>query len=199
MFYSLFLLLYACIYLLYFCRCCLMIDAMSLRQHIHFNHHTDMHIGCVDLGNGAEQEETAKEALVFMLVGICGGWKAPVAYYFTRGLSAEAQKELVSHCIDKVHSFGLQVCALTMDGHPTNVSMVKLMGAEIESSNSMKTYINTDEKHKTYVILDACHMVKLVRNMLHTYKTIVSSEGKSLGFCECSYLVELHLNIQLFN
>ena len=71
-----------------------MLDAMSIGQHVDYNWRTGAHSGYVDLGQGAEEEE-AKEALVFMLVGLNGGWKAPIAYYLTKGLTADSQKELV--------------------------------------------------------------------------------------------------------
>jgi len=57
----------------------------------------------VDLANNEPNEETddeAKEVLVFMLVGIQGCWKAPIAYFFTSTLSAATQKELVVHALE---------------------------------------------------------------------------------------------------
>jgi len=59
--------------------------------------------GMVDLANNEPNEETddeAKEVLVFMLVGIQGCWKAPIAYFFTSTLSAATQKELVVHALE---------------------------------------------------------------------------------------------------
>ena len=73
---------------------------MAIRRHIDYNWHNGTYSGYVDLGHGPEAEE-AKEALVFMLVGMSGGWKAPIAYYLTKGLTAETQKELVVHSINK--------------------------------------------------------------------------------------------------
>ena len=154
-----------------------MIDAMCIRQHVDFDHHSGTFFGYVDLGNGSDNTTEAKEALVFMLVGISGGWKTPVAYYFTKGLSAETQKELVAHCLDKIHEYGFEVHAITMDGHPTNISMCKLLGAELQSYENMTTYIASSQQHRTYVILDACHMIKLVRNTLQAYYTLISSDG----------------------
>lgn len=63
-----------------------MIDAMAIRRHIDFNWHNGTYTGYVDLGSGAEEDKT-KKALVFMLVGLNGRWKAPIPYYLTKGLT----------------------------------------------------------------------------------------------------------------
>ena len=168
-----------------------MIDAMAIRRHIDFAWHSGTYSGYVDLGNGPEEEE-AKEALVFMLVGISGGWKAPIAYYFTKGLSAETQKELVLHALNKVQEIGFEVHALTMDGHATNVSMCSLLGAQLDiMDDRLQTSISTDQQHKTYVIFDICHMLKLLRNTLQAYGAFHTTEGE----VSWHYLSQLH-NLQ---
>ena len=153
---------------------------MAIRRHIDYNWHNGTYSGYVDLGHGPEAEEAkeAKEALIFMLVGLSGGWKAPIAYYLTKGLTAETQKELVVHSINKLHELGFEVHAVTMDGHATNVSMCKLLGANFDfTGDSLQTYITTDQQHRTYVIFDVCHMLKLLRNTLQAYGGFVTSDG----------------------
>ena len=114
------------------CRCCLTIDAMAIRRHLDFNSHQGTFTGYVDLGSGEDSTTEAHEALVFMLVGLTSGWKAPVAYFLTAGLSAESQKRLVTHVLEELQELGFIVCALTMDGHPTNVAMASLLGAKLK-------------------------------------------------------------------
>jgi hypothetical protein len=87
----------------------MMIDAMHIKKNITYNSSKKTPVGYVDLGMGPEEDSgEATEALVIMLVGINARWKAPISYYFTRGLSADTQTELVLHAIDAVESCGLK-------------------------------------------------------------------------------------------
>jgi hypothetical protein len=103
---------------------------MSIRKHVDYVQ--GKFTGYVDLGNGIDSTTEAKEALVLMLTGLSGGWKCPIAYFFTAGLSAEAQTELVKHVIHHLETYNFTLCAITMDGHPTNVAMAELLGAKLE-------------------------------------------------------------------
>lgn len=66
--------------------CTLMLDGMKLHEKVSFERSGEASIGFVDLGGVATaEEEFAKEALVLMLVGLNGHWKAPIAYFLTKG------------------------------------------------------------------------------------------------------------------
>ena len=45
-------------------------------------------IGFVDLGSGMDE---TSEALVFMVVGLQGGWKMPIAFYFISSLKPDTE------------------------------------------------------------------------------------------------------------
>jgi len=75
---------------------------MLIRQQISYNGHTGRMCGSVDLGNNEDTDDEAKEVLVFMLVGLQGHWKVPVAYFFTKTLTALTQKELVVHVLEEL-------------------------------------------------------------------------------------------------
>ena len=64
-----------------------------------------------------------------------------------------------------------------MDGLPANVTMVKLLGCELDFTRSLKTWFCSSSNRKIYIIFDACHMLKLVRNLFSAYHTIFSSSG----------------------
>jgi hypothetical protein len=63
-----------------FKNCSLMIDGMAIRHHLDWDQRRKEHIGRVDLGDGPVKGTWATEALVFMAVGLIGGWKVPVGY-----------------------------------------------------------------------------------------------------------------------
>ena len=70
--------------------CSLMIDEMAIKKHDSWD--GKKYCGYVDLGNDVEDGDSAplaKDALVFMVVGINELWKVPVRYFFIDGLSGK--------------------------------------------------------------------------------------------------------------
>lgn len=99
------------------------------------------------------------------------------------------QKELILHTLHSLHDRGFVVDCLTMDGHATNLTMCRLLGAEMSDRDNLRPYFSLPESgHKTFILLDPCHMLKLVRNMLHAYEVIQSP----VGLVEWKYIALLH-------
>lgn len=173
---------------------CFTLDAMSIKKATQFNKATGKISGFVDLGDGTDENDIATEALVFMIMGLKGHWKAPIGYYITSTLTAETQKVLVEQALRALHERGFIVQCLTMDGHGTNIAMCHLMGCHLKLSHSqgmadLKTsFPHPVTGHDIYVILDACHMVKLARNMFEAYKVLTSMDGR----IKWSYISMLH-------
>ena len=154
-----------------------MIDAMALKQGIDYDQCSGNMIGFVDFGDGAEGDE-AKEALVFMAVGTTSHWKLPIGYFLTRTAPSQVQCQLVLHALDLLHTSGLKVQAIVMDGHASNVSMAKLLGCDL-NPNSLKTcFLDPASGRDIFVLFDACHVLKLARNMLESYQLIEARDGK---------------------
>ncbi|KAK6488496.1 DNA transposase THAP9 [Huso huso] len=172
---------------------CLIIDTMAIQQHISYNSCKKTMTGFVDLGNGSElQGEPANQVLVLMLVGIKGQWKAPIAYFFANQLTTEVKKALVWHALEELVQLGFEVVAITMDSHPTNVGMCKLLGCKFTVNQQLKTYFKLpDSDHKCYVIFDVSRELKLKRSDLEAYGTIKSQEG----YVNWDYIKNLH-NLQ---
>ena len=53
-------------------RVCLMLDAMAIKKHIQYIPQTQRLCGFVNMGDGLNETDVAKEALVFMVVGLQG-------------------------------------------------------------------------------------------------------------------------------
>jgi hypothetical protein len=127
-----------------------------------------------------------------VIVGVNAGWKAPVAYFLTNTLSASTQKELVVHLLTHLTENGFLVHCLTLDGHASNLSMCRLLGADLGSSINFRSWFTIpDTQQQVFVLLDPCHMIKLARNMLHAYGGIRSTDG----LIEWRYISELQ-NVQ---
>ena len=72
----------------------------------------------MDLGNAVKDDDSApiaKDALVFMVVGVNETWKVPVGYFFIDGLSGKERANLVKLCIKKLHDVGVEVISLICD------------------------------------------------------------------------------------
>ncbi|XP_058622508.1 THAP domain-containing protein 6-like isoform X2 [Onychostoma macrolepis] len=57
----------------------LMLDAMSIKNHVQYDPQTQTMFGYVDMGDRLNETDVASEVLVFMVVGLQGYWKAPIA------------------------------------------------------------------------------------------------------------------------
>lgn len=169
----------------------LMLDAMAIKKHVQYNPQTQTMSGFVDMGDGCNETDVASEALVFMVVGLQGHWKAPVGYYLTSALSPETLKVLVVHALKELHARGLRVMCMTMDGHASNISMCNQLGCDLKGNprEPLKTsFAHPVTGERVFVMMDACHMLKLARNMLQVNAADV------LGFVQscksCLYLCE---------
>lgn len=153
----------------------LMIDAMAIRKKISRDAKSKALTGFVDLGDGSESDVPATEALVVMVVGIRGHWKAPIAYYLTKVLTADVQTQLIQHALEALSEVNIKVWSLTMDGHATNLAMCSSLGCSLSSGQPYFPHPQTGEN--VYIMFDACHMLKLVRNLLGEYSIIESPDG----------------------
>ncbi|KAM3615416.1 uncharacterized protein V6R79_002044 [Siganus canaliculatus] len=154
----------------------LILDAMAIKRHIQYNPQTQAMSGFVDMGDRCSETDVASEALFFMVVGLQGHWKAPVAYYLTSALSPETLKLLVVHALKELHAHGLRVMCMTMDGHASNISMCNLLGCNLRGNprEPLKTsFAHPATGERVFVMMDACHMLKLARNMLQVLQVSI--------------------------
>ena len=153
----------------------LIVDAMALHKGIIWDPKTKQYVGTVDYGTALPEvtESFATEALVFMVSGLSGHFKHPIAYVLQDKCSATVQAQLIKDCIGLLHEQGLNVLAVVFDGCYTNQSTAKLLGYKMNVSN-LKTWFSLPQspKSKIHVIFDVCHLLKLMRNLLGDYKVI---------------------------
>ena len=174
----------------------LMLDAMAIKKHVQYDPQTQTMSGFVDMGDRMNETDIASEALVFMVVGLQGYWKAPIAYYLTKSLTPETQKVLVEHALEELHHRQIRVVCMTMDGHASNVSMCTQLGCHLKGNpcEPLKTHFPHPVTHdKVFVMMDACHKLKLTRNMLQVHAdyclfALVDSILLFIHFDICLYL-----------
>lgn len=147
------------------------IDEMSIRKHVAWS--KDKFTGFVNYGkvsNNTEEEQTvASSVLVFMLVAVNGSWKIPLGYFFVHGTPGWLLTNLVKECFSRIHETGVKCIALVCDGLSSNLTMAKMLGANLDPDAIDPSFPNpgnqSDPDDKIFLILDVCHMIKLLRNL----------------------------------
>ena len=93
-------------------------------------------LALVDYGTAAPEatEEPATDVLVFMVVGMTGHWKYPIAYVLQDKCSAYVQAQLIKDCIGLLHTEGINVLAVVFDGRFTNQQTATILGCTMKVS-----------------------------------------------------------------
>ena len=117
-------------------------------------------------------DDLAKEALVFLVVGLTGHWKHPIAYVLQDKCPASVQAKLME-CMNLLHEEDITVKAVVFDGTFTNQAIAVKLGGKMKVSGMKSWFPHPQLKNlNVYVIFDAHHMITLMRNLLGTYKVI---------------------------
>jgi len=174
---------------------CLIMDEMSIKQHVHWT--GTRHQGYIDFGLGGKIEEEmdnlpyAKDALVILVVGMNTSWKVPIAYYLINGISAEEKANIILNCLRELDTTGIIIKTLTFDGAANNLSMASELGAKLQYSELKPYFLHPSTNDKIHIILDPCHMVKLLRNCLGDWKILYNKKGEIIKWSYFKGLVNL--------
>ncbi|KAL4136330.1 hypothetical protein QTP88_007878 [Uroleucon formosanum] len=156
---------------------CLVMDEMSIKQHVHWT--GTRHQGYIDFGLGGKTEEMdnlpyAKDAFVKMVVDINTSWKVPIAYYLINGINSEEKANIILNCLQELDTTGVIIKTLTLDGAANNLSMASELEANLQYSE-LKPYFlhpNTNDKKLPWRLEDinesGLHSATKLRNR-HIY------------------------------
>ena len=173
----------------------LIVDAMALHKGTMWDPKTRQYVGTVDYGTALPEvpDSLATEALVFMVSGMSGHFKHPIAYVFQDKCTAAVQAQLIKDCISLLHEEGLNVLAVVFDGCPTNQSTAVNLGSKMKVSE-IKTWFQHPQipSSKIYVVFDVCHMIKLMRNLLGDYQVLYHEKNQQPLPIRWQYLVDLN-------
>jgi len=94
------------------------IDEMSIREQIEWDGNKTH--GFVDMGSNISIDDDnlvhAKNALVFMAVGVNGHWKMPKGYFLIGGLNGSERGNLLNKCLQLMADTGAKVHSITFGG-----------------------------------------------------------------------------------
>lgn len=104
--------------------CILMWDEVSIQPNVTYDTRRDIICGFEDWGNN-RTDKVADHVLVFMLRGLCTGWKMPVSYNFCARATKTPQ---LVHCIkehvSKISEAGFLIVATVCDQGTSNVAAI---------------------------------------------------------------------------
>lgn len=173
--------------------CSLIIDEMAIRKSIEWD--GNKCVGYVDLGPYEfEENQEAREVIVFMVVCINKNWRVPIGYFFINGLGGEQRCSLVNQCLYLLHQNGIIITSLTCDAAASNLSMFTYLGCNLNSECLKTSFSHPVTNNNIYIFLDPCHMIKLVRNALGDKKTFYDGEGNKISWNLILKLHELQMN-----
>jgi len=163
--------------------CSLVLDEMSLRQHVEWVN--DKVYGLVNVGNAVNDENMgyAREVLVFMIVAINESWTVPLGYFFVNSLKKKAN--LINRCLQLLEDCKITVTIITFDCCPTNLTMAKILGCKFDfqnysKENEKKFILQTKIRYEnSFMFFDLSHFVKLIRNTF-AEKGILLDDRKKL-------------------
>ncbi|XP_073508482.1 DNA transposase THAP9 isoform X2 [Phyllobates terribilis] len=159
----------------------LILSTFSIQQNVSFDLDRNELVGFVKLGKGGAgsgSQDVANEVLMFMLVGATGHWKVPIAYFYVKSLTPQAQKQLLVHVLHELYEKSFEVVAVTMDRNLRNEEMCTMLGCDFTYPWELQTYFslpNRDYRH--YVIFDVCNELQTISDMIEELGSILSPEG----------------------
>ena len=114
----------------------LIVDTTALHKGVTWDPKTKRYTGTVDYGTAMPEvtEDLATEALVFMISGLSGHFKHPIAYVLQDKCSSAVQAQLIKDCICLLFKEGINVVAVVFDGCYTNQSTATKLGCKMNVS-----------------------------------------------------------------
>ena len=139
------------------------IDEMAIKEGVTFDKGRDLLEGYAETPN--REEVLANHALVFMVRGFMEKWKQPVGYFLSSGpMKANAMKDLLFECMEKLKSVGLTPVILVCDQGTNNQSLYK---RELGVTTDAPFFFH--ENSKIFAMYDPPHLIKNIRNNLHNH------------------------------
>ena len=77
-------------------------------------------------------DNLATEVLGFIIVGVSGHFKHPIAYVLQDKCPGIVQAQLITDCLSLLHGVGINVIAVVFDGCPANITTAKCLGCKLK-------------------------------------------------------------------
>lgn len=170
--------------------CVICFDEMSIMSNLEYSKKYDFIEGFEDLGGNHRSNKVAKYALVFLVRGLYGRWKLPVAYFLSNSnVKAENLQLLLKAVINKLFEHGVLPKVVVCDQATTNQKVYKKLGV----SNQTPFFFCNDRK--LFALFDVPHLIKNIRNNLLMNDYIYDKEKISFQDILKTYEIDKSSNI----
>ena len=172
--------------------CVLLMDEISLKEHLHYDDKHDKIIGLENFGISSGNS-IANHATVFMIRGLTHKWKQPFAFFFSNGtMRSNKLKTLMLDGIRMINNTGLKCVGVVCDQGANNLSVMKSLGVTIDNPFF---FINNETKINLFY--DPPHALKNIRNNLKTKDFILDGTPISWQIIEELYAFDSENNCRL--
>lgn len=139
----------------------LTVDEMCIKKHVEVDTHNNIY-GYISLGTGRSNDGDdlpfARNAFMFLVVGLNDYWKLPIAYFLIDGMAGAERENYLIKAIELISEAGAHINSVTFDGTYVNTSMCTSLGACFELSNPKPLFMNPIIKEKLFAFYDPTHM-----------------------------------------
>ncbi|XP_063900839.1 uncharacterized protein LOC135120464 [Zophobas morio] len=154
--------------------CTLIFDEMSIQPHLDYLPCEDRVVGFEDDGT-TRTKKIADHVCVFMLRGIFGRWKQPVAFAFCKNsMPAVNIVRFYKEIVKEATAIGLNIIASVCDQGTTNSAAIDMLlqdtkrRAILENGTGIKENVIRIGDHEIIPLFDPPHLLKSMRNNLLT-------------------------------
>lgn len=123
-------------------------DGMNIRSCMDWDPGIRSFIGLAKLIEEPSIPCLANSALVFYLVGLDGRWKLPIAWFLTKGFTAEELRVALNVAFRKLDDAGISVRGVVFDGFSANVAAVQSSGAKLDPQNLVSFILHPSNRRK---------------------------------------------------
>lgn len=141
--------------------CSILIDEMSLKQHLNYNIKSDEIIGVSSFSTDNLPDSIATHCTTIMAQGLFVNWKQPVGFWFVRSvMKKEHSHDVIKNVLDSLYNHGFIVKVIISDQGSNFASLANFLG--VTSQNPY--FMHNDQK--VFYMYDPPHLLKNTRNCL---------------------------------
>lgn len=175
--------------------CSLVLDEVSVKPFLVYDHHSGEVKGKSDLGTDESIDKVAKYALTYMVSSPINHCKIPIAFYFSGGQTLSKDLERLSKLIiTKLFRIGINIHLLIFDQGTSNRKLYRNLCPNSESSFNITIESETGHSinHSVYVLFDIPHIIKAIRNNLIKYPLSFKDENENEQLANWSFIADTY-------
>lgn len=160
----------------------IVMDEMSISQHVEFDERSDMTMSTVGLTLKIMCYPLPRTHKCFMQLGLIRLLRQLQDFFKIDSVNSSQKVNFVTQYLTLLSEVKTDIISFTYDGYPINCSMTYQLGCKFEE-NDFKTHFSHPVTKKIFnIILDPCHIFKLVRNTLGEKGSIVDEKNKLIDW-----------------